>query len=163
MGRKEDESGAILVERTNTFFAQDIESLTAELKDRALAVLGTDSRVQVTKATAFKTEANGGIYKPVQNMEPGTLWVLRPNYSPKARILLIAALEDGQKGACIKIEEAKPIDTAGNLGANFRNLTAIATHLGLEAGERAPLRFLDGSATLYIARSSLVSPQLPTA
>lgn len=134
--------------RTQQFFDQQFPDLATALVGMTIAVPGTQDRIVVTATEPFEKATNQKHpYKPVLDMDPGTLAAIDYPFR-KAVLPLIAAREGDANGACVRITGAT-ISEQGRV-KQIKKGADILDKLGIVPNGSARLAFLDPSSTLFV-------------
>lgn len=141
--------------RTSEFFAQNYDVLERELKNRIIAVPGTDKKIVLVTLVPYSRSKNleRKMYHPMMQMQTGDLWACHWAFR-KMNLPLIVTRDGDLTGACIEIKRASRIDPETGKLIPMPKEGDIATFLGLGDGERGRLRFLNNSETLYIEKEN---------
>lgn len=140
--------------RTEAFFKQDVEELAVAMRDRIIALPDRDVRIKINIADPYRKDKVGARYKRhsepvnINDLPPGILWACEFPFRNMNQAL-VAALDQGESGACVRLMRASLWDEA--LG-EFRLMPRegdIATSLGLSSNDLARLSFQDDSEILY--------------
>lgn len=150
----ESDISKINTEKTGSkdFFQQEVGELAEKLV--GMTVVGPNGQIKIVEVQVYKTEENQGVsYKRVRESEPGNIVVAMVSGH---RIVLVSALENGVKGACIKIQAA--------IGAHGEMLTPgkIAPALGLtyaDHKEGLPL-ILENAAVIRVDTTEAMERQI---
>lgn len=146
-------------ERTHTFFQQDVEELALSLQGRIITVEHSNKGIRLDTVEAFRKERIGADYKrgkdgiSMDNISPGILWIF---YKPlrKMRQSLIAALDQGQQGACVRIVRASKYDETTDTFIPMEREGDIANYFGFNNNDLLVICFLDDTETLFLEKMS---------
>lgn len=151
-------------ERTASLFVKDYRELERIFSDRMTIVNPVTNRmIAVTKAKGFPTKDNSTRgYKPLLTMPAGEILVL--NVQGRNPITLVSALEDGQPGACLKLEQAVAIRDDRTFGMT-RRVSDLSWILGVQPNElpRSRLSYTNDEAILHVIRSTIETPTIDQA
>lgn len=139
-------------QRTEELFSQDFNELAYNLNGRVIVNPDTLARVRLTQVKPFNRESNTkGVYRQMLEMLPGELF---PCYANANLLTLVVAREDGQNGACIKLERGERIERSGT--TEIKSAQKITNLFGLKYKEvpNSRLAFVDATDNLYIIRPS---------
>lgn len=137
-------------QRTADFFKQDYRELAGSLERVYIAIPRTPIRLQVSEAEPFPISANvRGVYRPLLEMDPGHVY---PCFVQGKLITLVSALEDGQRGACVKLNKASRVIDGKNVEIKRPSHVTAALELLPREEPRPFLAFLNRTATLYLLR-----------
>lgn len=132
-------------ERSKAFFNREADVLERDLYDRDIVEHGTTNRLRIRKAQAF-SRVGDRYAAAMEQMEPGDLWS-PPQRTIRQSLVIARALEGG---ACIRLLQGAYYDPEAESFTVRGTEGTIADFLSLEKNERAQLRFLDESDTLYL-------------
>jgi hypothetical protein len=150
--------GRGLEERTVAFFNQDVRTLAETLQDMLIVLVGSNKRIKVDVVRPYPKDEIGRNYirgyegVSINNLSVGRVWAF---YLPVRRMrqTLVTAQDQGQTGACVRIERASIFDQEAQIFVPMTREGDIANYFGLYNYEVATLSFRDQSNVLYLERS----------
>ncbi len=145
-------------ERTNSLFNQEVADVSSNIEGMVIVLYGTNRQLKVISTESWLHDKVGGkmswLYNPIRKMSQGDIWTPR---IPVRRMQqsLIVAQDRGNIGACIRLLRAAYFNTQSSdfleeVGDFKQREGDIARYLGLEAGARSKLAFLDDTDILYL-------------
>ncbi len=137
--------------RTEALMGQNVADFAKALQNRRIAIQGSGKSVVITGVQPFTAEENKGRYKPLLEMQPGTLWVtqMMGNALP-----LVAALDNGKPGGCVRLMTALTHDDSIGRDGKAANGKQIMDFFGVEKGAEIKLTFKDDSETLFLGKEA---------
>ena len=158
----EQENGNLSLEaRTTAFFEQEVDVLAQGIIGKVISSQDGTKLALVTKTEAWIKEENSEKrYKPIHQMPPGELFVVRFPLRRMSQTLIVAK-SGGETGACVRIKRVEYFDRKS--GEFVEELEQ--DELGQKEGDIAKyfdlvdegpyrLKFMDNGETMFISLSS---------
>lgn len=134
-------------ERTAVLAKLPYNELAGALRERRVVSRRPDGIILVTNAIGYPWSQNDtSNYRVVRTVDPLTLCVV---YSNGNLITLAAALDNNERGGCVKLDKASLIGADDTLTRKL-GPRDITTTLGLARGTGSRLAFVDDSLDLFV-------------
>ncbi|MBT5808006.1 hypothetical protein HOI18_01900 [Candidatus Uhrbacteria bacterium] len=136
-----------------SLFLNNIDALATALVGRNLT-LPNGQVVEITKVDSYHRSANdSGPYKPILVMEPGSV------FTPKVMghaMFLIAALDGGERGGCVRITGIKTAENEVITGGG-----RVGKYVGFDHQQTGRVEVIDDDGNLKLTVEGVLVPQMP--